>query len=327
MLIFNVNQAIHINSMESNLLCVMQLRTNDVKVFDCPKFLTDSPNHLTHSILLPSRNGDDEVAVTLSLNGVTSYFHTRKPTIQEYESAENNGRSYDLTYDSPEWIPHSSSYNDQEIVAEERLDADVRGLMSMTASDILGNFNDRGHSALTSQNASMYEAAHTVYERHSQCASILSEISPSLCDDSFLSMLKSNVQVAFSSTKNNSQSTVNTLARNWGIGIEAAKRTVDATTQRIVRTVAHPSLSRRFRTNDRQLRYNRISAEMFTDTAQANITSKRGNRYSQLFSLPFGWVRAFGIPKKSDAHDALSLLFKREGVPTTMVMDVSKEQT
>ena len=66
---------------------------------------------------------------------------------------------------------------------------------------------------------------------------------------------------------------------------------------------------------------------MFTDTAKASITSKRGNRYSQLFSLPIGWVRAFGIPKKSDAHDALSLLFKREGVPTTMVMDGSKEQT
>ena len=31
--ILNINQAIQINSMENNLLCVMQLRTNAVKVF------------------------------------------------------------------------------------------------------------------------------------------------------------------------------------------------------------------------------------------------------------------------------------------------------
>ena len=43
--------------------------------------------------------------------------------------------------------------------------------------------------------------------------------------------------------------------------------------------------------------------------------------------MPFGWVRAFAMPKKSCAHEALSLLFKREGVPSTMVMDGSKEQT
>ena len=225
-------------------------------------------------------------------------------------------------------MPHSTSYHDEEVVAEERLLAEERGLMSMTASEILDGSDDRGHiNPSRYHTSSLYEAAHTAYKRNSQCASILSEISPTLCDDSFLSMLKSNVQVAFSSTKGSSESTVNKLAQNWGIGIEAAKRTVQATTQRMIRTVAHPSLSRRFRTNDRQLRYKRISADMFTDTAQASVTSKRGNKYVQLFSMPFGWVRAFGIPKKSDAHHALSLLFKREGVPTSMVMDGSKEQT
>ncbi len=44
-----------------------------------------------------------------------------------------------------------------------------------------------------------------------------------------------------------------TLAKNWQIGLATAKRTVEATTQRSVRTTLHPTLSRRFRTNDRQL--------------------------------------------------------------------------
>ena len=328
-LIFKINQAIQIKTMSNNLLCIMQLRMNDVKVFDCPKFLTDSPDALTHSIIIPPAEGDDyNIAVPLSLKGVTSYFNTRKPTLQEYEMAEKECRSYDLTYDSPDWDPHSTSYHDQEIVADGKLDAEDRGLSSMTAQSILdGNFGERGHRALSTLETSMAQAAHTVYERNSQCASVLSEISPTLCDDSFLSMLQSNVQVAFTSTKGNSESAINQLVKNWGIGIEAAKRTVNATTQRVVRTVAHPSLSRRFRSNDRQLRYKRINAEMFTDTGEAQTVSKRGNKYIQFFSMPFGWVRAFPMPKKSCAHEALSLLFKRDGVPSTMVMDGSKEQT
>ena len=328
-IIFKINQAIHIESMSNNLLCIMQLRMNDVKVFDCPKFLTENPDAKTHSILIPPSSGDDlPIAVPLSLHGVTSYFSTRRPTLYEYELAEKEGRSHDLTYDSPDWDPHSSSYCDQEVAADERLDAEDRGLMSLTAQSILdGTFCQRGHSAPSNFNTSTAFNAHTVYARHSQCASVLSEISPTLCEDSFLSLLQSNVQVAFSSTKGNDESLINQLVNNWGIGLEAARRTINATTQRVVRTVAHPSLSRRFRTNDRQLRYRRINAEMFTDTGESNTISKRGNKYTQFFSMPFGWVRAFPMPKKSCAHDALSLLFKRDGVPSTMVMDGSKEQT
>ena len=139
--------------------------------------------------------------VPLSLRGVTSYFDTRKPTIQEYESAEKGGRSYDLTYDSPEWTPHSTMFHDQEVVADNKTKDEERGLMYMTTSQILAGPTDRGPSTSSGHSSFNYDAAHTVYERHSQCASILSEISPTLCDDSFLSMIFSNVQVAFTSTK------------------------------------------------------------------------------------------------------------------------------
>ena len=42
-------------------------------------------------------------------------------------------------------------------------------------------------------------------------------------------------------------------AENWGVGLESARLTLECTTQRGIRTVLHPSLSRRFRTNDRHL--------------------------------------------------------------------------
>ena len=108
-------------------------------------------------------------------------------------------------------------------MADNRLQAEERGLMSMTASEILTGSCDRGLNASSGHAPSFYDAAHTVYERHSQCASVLSEISLTLCDDNFLSLIQSNVQMAFNSTKDSGESAVTKLAQNWGIGIEAAK--------------------------------------------------------------------------------------------------------
>ena len=66
---------------------------------------------------------------------------------------------------------------------------------------------------------------------------------------------------------------------------------------------------------------------MFTDTMSSSVLSKNGNKYAQVFSTDFGCVKAFPMQRKSEAHEALSLLFSCHGVPHTMIMDGSKEQT
>ena len=88
------------------------------------------------------------------------------------------------------------------------------------------------------------------------------------------------------------------LAQRWGIGLEAAKNTLKHTTSRAVRTVLHPSLSRRWRTNDRMLRYWRIQQVLFTDTLVTKVKSRRGNLYAQVFGASNGWKGAFPIKKK-----------------------------
>jgi hypothetical protein len=88
----------------------------------------------------------------------------------------------------------------------------------------------------------------------------------------------------------------------------------------------HPSLSVRFRTNDRQLRYRRIPTTCFTDTIFSNSKSIQGNKAAQVFCTENGWTRAFPVAKEKDAHEALSLLFHRDGVPSVMVMDGAKAQ-
>ena len=117
------------------------------------------------------------------------------------------------------------------------------------------------------------------------------------------------------------------LAAKWGIGLEAARRTLEFTTQRVIWKVLHPSLSHRFRTNDRQLRYRRLRHNVFGDTLLAGTKSKRGNKYAEVFVTKCGWSRAFTIAKKGYAHEALSLLFQRDGVPPKMIVDGLKEQT
>jgi hypothetical protein len=114
------------------------------------------------------------------------------------------------------------------------------------------------------------------------------------------------------------------LANNLGIGIEATKRTRLVTTQRGVRIMIHPILTKRYNTNDRKLRYRRLPVTMYTDTIFSTILSRQDNKAAQICCTAFGFVGAFQLKKEKESHEAFSLLFNRDGVPNVMVMDGSK---
>jgi hypothetical protein len=111
-----------------------------------------------------------------------------------------------------------------------------------------------------------------------------------------------------------------TLANNWGIGIEAAKRTRLVTIQRGVRRMIYPIMAKRYKTNDRQLRYLRLPVTIFIDTTYSTNLSRQQNKAAQIFCTGFSFVRAFPMKLESKAHEALSLLFYRDGVPNVIVM-------
>ena len=109
--------------------------------------------------------------------------------------------------------------------------------------------------------------------------------------------------------------------------VNCAKQTATKTTQQAVRTCLVHSITRRFPTNERMLRYDCLSHVLFSDTLIAGSVSKRGNKYAQMYEASFGWTQASPMTKKGDAHRNLSLLFKRGGVPPDMIMDRLKEHT
>ena len=117
-----------------------------------------------------------------------------------------------------------------------------------------------------------------------------------------------------------------TLAKRFDITPEMARNTIDATEMRGVRTDPI-GLRRRVSTNDRWMRYPRVSHTLFTDTMFAGQKSwQLQNKCAQIFATDFGWVRAYPMRKESHGPLALETLFKTVGVPDKVVGDKSRTQ-
>ena len=121
--------------------------------------------------------------------------------------------------------------------------------------------------------------------------------------------------------------TLERLAKTWYISINNAKQTLNVTTHRGVRSISNPMMSRRYRTNNGQLRYQRLRADVFSDTLISGVMYKAGNKYAQVFGTSFHWSRCFPMEKTSKAPETLALLFRRDRVPNNMIVDRSIEQT
>jgi hypothetical protein len=117
-----------------------------------------------------------------------------------------------------------------------------------------------------------------------------------------------------------------TLAAQWMIAQERAKKTVQLTMQRGVCNRLNPTLAQRFLTNNQMLCYKRLPYTTFADTLFAGTPSRSGNTCAQAYSTSFGWAKAHPMTRKGEAHEILSLLFHCNGVPPAMVFDGSKKQ-
>ena len=295
-----VHQAIEIPHLDHHLLCPMQCRINDIVVNDCPKFLTKDPTAETHAIVSADPESSTKTLILpLSLQGVTSYLPVHTPTREEWES--HRYPRIDLTSDTLLWDPSCTRYEEQEEAM-----IDHRGEFVPRVADDAPKMVINSLSSFTP----------------------LADITD---NDNFASVLQSKVNVSATSSgviHSSQKKPVDapTLARRWMIPEARAKQTVRRTTQRGVRDLVNPTLSRRYPTNDRWHRYPRLNHMMFTDTMFAGTRSKQGNKTAQVFATDFGWTRAYPMVSKGLAHEALSLLFVREGVPPTMMMDNAKEQ-
>ena len=77
--------AYYIPTKENNLLSPIQMRLNDVKICEVPKFLAERPSDATHAITAREMGTREPCLIPMSLQGANPYFPTRKPSTAEYE--------------------------------------------------------------------------------------------------------------------------------------------------------------------------------------------------------------------------------------------------
>ena len=59
------------------------------------------------------------------------------------------------------------------------------------------------------------------------------------------------------------------------------------------------------------LRYKYMHDPVYADTLKSAIVSKQGNNYGQEFCTIYGWSFCHPMSQKIEAHETLSLIFKR----------------
>jgi len=301
-----LNQAILVPGLVHPLLCTNQLRANDIRVNDEPKHLVPTPTEYHHAIAIQNPNDNEQqLIIPLSMSGVFSYFEGTTPTLEDWEAAHIDSCVH-LTYDSPDWEPTQLGLDQAEAAMFDN------GLLVA----------DRDTGVWNQERVSRVIASLSKERVCEPPATLLADA------------LKSHVHVTSRSVKAVTTGSKKwkvgpvALAKRWGIGVGAARRTIDATTQLAVRSMANPTLSRRFATHDKLLRFRRLPCKMYTDTMKAKHSSwMRGNKYGQVYVTDFGWIGFYPMQSKGQAPNTLVELAHDKGVPTHFVMDGSKEQT
>ena len=98
--------ALHLPSMNYNLIPPFIMRAGGVTVNDTAKIHCDDPTTNDHCIIFP----ETELRIPLQLNGIFSYFHSRLPTSKELYDCDK----VFITPDASDWNPNCLSFEQNE---------------------------------------------------------------------------------------------------------------------------------------------------------------------------------------------------------------------
>ena len=308
--ILTIHHGLCMPNQEPSLLCPNQLRWHGVTVDDCPRHLTGVSTS-THSIIIPITT-DASVDLPLELEGVISFLSIRYPTNRELKECEELELTSDSTWDpySPDFKKNENNFGRHNPMREPG-DRTINGL-----SRILNSVT-----------------------RQTEVCAVLSDVSNTLSDDRLHDALIDTPAIKWKEIPSRGTASMETkllskqsartaeqIAKKLHIGIETAQNTVRVTTQNGIRTAVHP-ITKRFRTKQKQLRYNRLNTQMYSDTLIADTKSTRGNKYGQVFVNPESFTKFIPMRQKGHAGHALGEFFRDIGVPTRMHVDNAKEMT
>lgn len=332
-----IRNALHVPSMNNHLIPPFMMRLAGLEVNECAKFLANAPSINHHSILFKK----EKYRIPLLLSGITSYIPTRLPEKNEID--ENS--ILELTPQVNNWNPHSSVYQDQEDSM-----MDYKGHMKEQAK--------KDNYLVSSTNIEQFDINHCVscvidrsldpvllaedLTARRFCSNVDSDhFNESLQNISGVRTCRSQYISVVKSKGAKSDLTATRLAEVFGISNSLAVKTMGVVTRMCPRNTADITLNRRYSTNDRMLRYNRMLKDCFMDTMFAakprrtksgkeiqstNGKSVRGFTCAQIFATEFGWAYPVLMHNKKEIHLAVKKVFKTYGVPPALIMDAAREQ-
>jgi Reverse transcriptase (RNA-dependent DNA polymerase) len=311
-----IHEALWFGEASQTLLCPNQLRANGVIVNDIPRqFDPDSK----FSIVDPST----QFEIPLSVHGVATGFTSRKPTVQEVETLPH----FVLTSKAA-WEP-----SDGTLEAAER---EIKAVRSDRVSECGAMKNQERLIATVRQYTEAIgfapDESDYLYESATDEINVASDdwegdgLDGHRDEDVYPLDPEARKIFAITTEERRSAITPPILSRRWGIGLEAAKRTLRATTQAGVRNVLAPT-ERKLRQRTDHLKFPTLRGRTYTDTMFSNLPSIRGYKAAQVFTNGSGFDHFYPIESKGDANDGLLEYVKEVAIPQILVSDGSKEQT
>ena len=313
------HQSLYIPSMKCHLLNPNQMRANDVTVNDTPLVLLPSELRTkeSHSILAHTQTYT-ELHIPLQLEGVTSYFPTRKPTLAEVQDTDcNNCTHVHMTAPSA-WEPQDTTLAENEA-----------SLRAVLFQDEESSVRRRNVQSLISTPTMLRPPKQKVRSHTAQISRIRREQEQSVCldIDAYAFELERVTIGQANTNKRKGHVGPEELAKRWGIGIETARKTLDRTTQLAVRNFTDSMGGRRLKPIHYQLKYRRLRCEMFVDIYKAKCKSLRGNTCAAVYCTPYHWIRFDPMKVEKDVHKTLDSLFQKVGIPSMLIPDNAKELT
>jgi transposase len=132
--------------------------------------------------------------------------------------------------------------------------------------------------------------------------------------------------LALSTSEKRSVLTPEILSRRWGVGLDTAKRTLQATTQSGIRNVLAPG-ERKVRQKLDHLAFPNLSGKWYTDTMFSKTESIRGHLVAQVFTNGRGNDHFYPMKGKGlVGPNALMPFVQEVRIPQTIVTDNAPEE-